>query len=76
MAMPAYLIVGSTPKDVRMSEWSDFSENDLRSAIDACHWIAEKIKTGIYWPPAENPVYDDFAVLSCGKPLSVVFNEA
>lgn len=76
IAMPAYLIVGSTPKDVRMSEWSDFSENDLKSAMDACHWIAEKIKTGVYWPPAENPVYDDFAILSCGKPLSLVFNKA
>ena len=75
LAYPAYFHIGATKKDVCISEWTDFSQEDLDSAMKSAQWIANQIQAGIFWPPAEKPTYDDFAILSCGKPLVDVCNE-
>lgn len=69
LAQPTYFHIGATKKDVCISEWADFSQEDLDSAMKSAQWIADQIQAGIFWPPAEKPSYDDFAILSCGKPL-------
>ena len=72
---PAYFHIGATKKEVYISEWTDFSQEDLDSAMKCAKWIADQIQAGIFWPPVEKPTYDDFAILSCGKPLVDVCNE-
>jgi len=69
LAYPAYFHISATKKNVCMSEWTDFSQEDLDSAMKSAQWIANQIQAGVFWPPAEKPTYDDFAILSCGKPL-------
>ena len=75
LAYPAYFHIGATKKDVCISEWTDFSHENLDSAMKSAHWIANQIQAGIFWPPVDKPTYDDFAILSCGKPLVDVCNE-
>jgi ATP-dependent helicase/nuclease subunit B len=72
LAYPTYFHLGATPKDVCVSEWNDFSHDDLESAINGAKWVIQQIQAGIFWPPAEKPTYDDFAILSCGKKLADV----
>jgi len=69
LAQPTYFPIGATKKEVCISEWTDFSQEDLDSAMKSAQWIADQIQAAIFWPPAEKPTYDDFAVLACGKPL-------
>jgi ATP-dependent helicase/nuclease subunit B len=69
LAYPAYFHLGATQKDVCVSEWNDFSNEDLDSAMKSAKWITDQIQASIFWPPAEKPTYDDFAILSCGKQL-------
>ena len=75
LAYPAYFHIGATKKEVCISEWPDFSQEDLDSAMKSAQWIANQIQAGIFWPPVDKPTYDDFAILSCGKPLVDVCNE-
>lgn len=75
LAYPAYFHVAATKKEVCISEWTDFSQEDLDSAMKCAQWIADQIQAGIFWPPAEKPTYDDFAILSCGKPLIELCNQ-
>lgn len=72
LAQPAYFHIGATKKEVCISEWNDFSQSDLNSAMECAQWIANQIQAGVFWPPAEKPKYDDFAKLTCGKRLADV----
>lgn len=69
LAKPAYFAIGDTEGEVKISEWEDFTESELKSAVECAEWISKCIRQGIFWPPAEKPTYDDFKVLTCGKSL-------
>ena len=75
LARPTYFLIGPSKSDVKISEWSDFSEQHLELAINCAQWIAKQIQSGIFWPPAEKPKYDDFKMLSCGKNLVEVCDQ-
>lgn len=72
LAQPAYFHIGATKKDVGISEWTDFEQVHLDSAMNGARWIVDQIQAGVFWPPAEKPNYDDFAILTCGKRLADV----
>lgn len=69
LSYPAYFHIGAIEKDVCISEWTDFTQEDLDSAMTSARWIVNQIQAGVFWPPAEKTAYDDFEVLTCGKPL-------
>jgi len=66
---PTYFCIGATEGEVKVSEWEDFTETDLEAAVACTEWITAQLRKGIFWPPSEKPTYDDFEILSCGKPL-------
>lgn len=69
IATPAYFAIGDTEKHVRISEWENFSQDEIDLAVSCADWIGKRIRQGIFWPPAEKPNFDDYKVLSCGKSL-------
>ena len=69
IATPTYFCIGATESEVIVSEWENFTEEDLEAAVACTEWITAQVREGIFWPPAEKPTYDDFDILSCGKPL-------
>lgn len=71
--IPAYFTFGSTEAEVRVHEWSSFDEEDLASATACAEWIAGKIASREFWPPAPAPTYDDFHFLGYGRPLEESF---
>jgi ATP-dependent helicase/nuclease subunit B len=67
---PCYFQLGATEAQVKLDEWSGFGASDLLAAADCAEWIAGRIAAGVFWPPAEKPVHDDFAVLAAGRTLA------
>ena len=74
LPQPCYFTLGSTEADVAIREWTDFSTEDLQSATACADWIVKQITAGIFWPPAEKVDYDDFAVLTAGRPMEEMFS--
>lgn len=66
---PCYFALGATQADVAVLEWPDFDPADLEAATSCADWVATQIESGIFWPPAEKPHHDDYAVLSAGRKL-------
>jgi len=69
LPVPCYLTLGATEPDVRLGEWADFSEDDLTAARNCAEWIVGQLAAGVFWPPAQQAVHDDFAVLAAGRTL-------
>ncbi len=74
LPIPCYFTLGSTESEVAVHEWSDFETTDLAAAQACAHWIAEKIAAGIFWPPAEKVMHDDYAILAAGRSLQEMVN--
>ncbi|MBU0676958.1 MAG: PD-(D/E)XK nuclease family protein [Verrucomicrobia bacterium] len=48
---------------VKLDAWEDFSPEISASALAGAEGIIERIKAGVFWPPAERIQYDDFELL-------------
>ena len=70
---PCYFTLRSTEADVAIHEWADFETADLNAATACADWVAGRIATGVFWPPAEKVAYDDYAVLAAGKTFEEMF---
>tara|TARA_B110000037_G_scaffold189293_1_gene221408 strand:+ start:31371 stop:34088 length:2718 start_codon:yes stop_codon:yes gene_type:complete len=73
LPIPAYIHLGKTADNVKMTTWDNFSEDDLESAKACADWITASIAERTFWPPAEKVTYDDFAILSQNAPLAEAF---
>jgi len=67
---PCYFHFGATEANVKLDAWTDFPEQDPSAASDCAEWIAGQIAAGVFWPPAEKVLYDDFAILTAGRTLA------
>ena len=76
LPIPAYIHLGKTADNVKLTTWDDFSEEDLESAKACADWITASIAEHTFWPPAEKVTYDDFAILSQNAPLAEAFKES
>ncbi len=75
LPIPAYIHLGKTADNVKMTTWDNFSEDDLESAKACADWITSSIAEHSFWPPAEKVTYDDFAILSQNAPLAEAFDQ-
>lgn len=73
--IPCYIHLGKTEDHVKFTTWDTFSDSDLASAQACADWITSEITQRKFWPPAEKVPYDDFAILSQGRPLVEAFSE-
>ncbi len=64
-----YFAIGETKEDIGLRLWDDWNEKTASSAWDCARWIVSQLKQGVFWPPKERVVYDDFSYLGCGHPL-------
>jgi ATP-dependent helicase/nuclease subunit B len=71
--IPCYIHLGKTEDHVKFTTWDSFSDGDLASAQSCADWISSEITQRKFWPPAEKVPYDDFAILSQGRPLAEAF---
>ncbi len=69
MPTPCYFSLGATAADVEIHEWGDFEMADLDAAQACADWVAGQIAAGVFWPPAEKVMYDDYEILTAGKTL-------
>jgi ATP-dependent helicase/nuclease subunit B len=74
MPVPCYFNVGATEADVALHEWPDFASADLAAARACTDWLVGRITSGVFWPPAENVRYDDFAALAAGRSMEELFS--
>jgi hypothetical protein len=70
---PCYFTLGATEADVDIREWAGFTDSDLDAARSCAEWLVGQITAGVFWPPAEQVDYDDFANLAAGRPLEEMF---
>ncbi len=73
--IPAYIHLGQTEENVKLSVWDSFSHEDLESAKACMDWITARLDERAFWPPAEKVEYDDFALLAQNSPLAEAFAE-
>ncbi|MBK1884071.1 PD-(D/E)XK nuclease family protein [Luteolibacter pohnpeiensis] len=66
---PCYFTLGGTEADVGLHEWESFEAADLDAALNCAGWVAEQIRNSNFLPAAEKVDYDDYSILSAGKPL-------
>jgi ATP-dependent helicase/nuclease subunit B len=75
LPIPCYIHLGKTEDHVKFTPWETFSESDLASALSCADWIASEISRRNFWPPAEKVPYDDYSILSQGRPLGEAFSQ-
>lgn len=75
LPVPCYFTLRSTEGEVAIHEWSDFGSDDLDAARSCADWVAGQIAAGVFWPPAERVMYDDYSMLSAGRGFSEMFTE-
>jgi len=76
LPIPTYIQIGKTEKEVKVSTWDDFSEEDLSAAKSCLEWIASSIQLGAFWPPAEKVDFDDYKLLAPNQSLAEAMNLA
>lgn len=69
LPVPCYFTLRSTEAEVAIHEWIDFETADLEAAEACANWVAGQISTGVFWPPAEKVIYDDYSILAAGRTL-------
>lgn len=62
----AYIALPSTVGDIGLKPFDQLDETLLASAWKCAEQAVEKIREGIFWPPADEAKYDDFADLFVG----------
>jgi len=70
---PGYFTLRATEAEVAIHEWADFETADLEAAQSCADWVAGQIAAGVFWPPAEKVLYDDYAILAAGRDLEEMF---
>lgn len=75
VAIPCYIKLGSTEKEVGFIEWSSFSQEDLEATKSCMDWITSSIQQNIFWPPSAKADHDDYALLSQNNHLEQAFSE-
>lgn len=73
MPAPCYFMLRSTEANVAIHEWSDFETADLEAAQACAEWVAGRIASGVFWPPAEKVTYDDYEILAAGRAFEEMF---
>lgn len=73
MPAPCYFMLRSTEANVAIHEWSDFETADLEAAQACAEWVAGRIASGVFWPPAEKVTYDDYEILAAGRAFEDMF---
>jgi ATP-dependent helicase/nuclease subunit B len=73
--VPAYIHLGQTEENVKLSTWDGFSRRDLESAKTCLDWITANLADRAFWPPAEKVEYDDFVLLAQNSPLAEAFGK-
>ncbi|MFM2197384.1 MAG: hypothetical protein RLZZ505_816 [Verrucomicrobiota bacterium] len=73
--LPAYIHLGQTGENVKLSTWDGFSREDLESAKACMDWITSRLSEHAFWPPAGKVEYDDYALLAQNSPLGEAFAE-
>ncbi|MGJ8634822.1 MAG: PD-(D/E)XK nuclease family protein, partial [Luteolibacter sp.] len=73
LPIPAYIHLGQTQDNVRLTSWDTFSEEDLQSAKACADWITSSIAARNFWPPAAKVTYDDFETLTQGTSIAEAF---
>ena len=71
--LPAYIHLGQTEENVKLSIWDKFSREDLASAKACMDWITSRLSERAFWPPTEKVEYDDFAILAQNSVLAKAF---
>ncbi len=74
LPVPCYISLGDNEKKVALHPWDNFTMEDMEAAKECADWIAQQIIAGVYWPPAEKPKYDDFALLTASRPITEMFS--
>ena len=64
-----YFVLGAAEKEVGLSLWNGFSDEDRESALACARWVIGQVKNEVFWPPAEKVKYDDFSLLAMGRNL-------
>lgn len=72
--IPCYIHLGKTRPNIRFSTWDTFTHHDIESARTCADWITSRIASHTFWPPSEKIPYDDFSILSQGRPLEEAFS--
>lgn len=75
VAIPCYIKLGSTEKEVGFIEWSSFSQEELEATKSCMDWITSSVQQNIFWPPSAKADYDDYALLSQNNHLEQAFSE-
>ena len=70
LPVPCYLTIGSTRDRVALHAWDHFTRDDMESAMACASWIIGRIDQGVFMPPAENPLHDDYEVLAARASLA------
>jgi ATP-dependent helicase/nuclease subunit B len=71
--LPAYIHLGQTEENVKLSIWDKFSHEDLASAKACMDWITSRLSERAFWPPSEKVEYDDYALLAQNSVLADAF---
>ena len=64
--------LGATKSDIHLDLWQDFDDELLQSAKNCAEGVIDSIRKHKFWPPAENPDFDDFANFLFGDPEKAV----
>jgi len=70
-----YFVLGASENQVGLSLWNGFSAEDEESAVACARWVIGQVKAGVFDPPAEKVLYDDFEILGVGRPLGEMVAE-
>lgn len=76
LPIPTYIPIGKTEKEVKVSTWDDFNEEDLSATKSCLEWITSSIQQGAFWPPAEKVDLDDYKLLAPNQSLAEAMNLA
>jgi ATP-dependent helicase/nuclease subunit B len=60
---PAYFNLPRAVTETALLPWPTFNADLAASAFECAEAIAEKIRSAVFWPPAERVDYDDFESL-------------
>ncbi len=69
LATPCYFTLGESENAVKVEEWKDFNETVVEQALRCAAWVVGQIRSGVFWPPAPRPEFDDFRDLAGGGPM-------
>ena len=67
MPQCGYFVLPKAVTETAVHTWPELNSELLAAAENCAAAIARAIRGGVFWPPAETPAFDDFAVLFHGS---------